>query len=117
MVYNINNTKQNSYEIVDFPSNQKSFGLYKGKYPKQAAKQAFTFLSNIINNKVNSEEGKFIVFMIRNIETKKEYKYIGTIVHLQNPVSKYINGQEIIYKTKNVIGKYNPELDKINNYN
>jgi len=112
MVYNNNSF---SYEIVDFPNTSKPFGLYKGKYPKVAASKAFAFLSNIIGTKINSEEGKFIVFVIRNINTRKEYKYIGTIVKLENPVTKYVNGEEIIYQYKNVVGKYNPELDKLNN--
>jgi len=116
MVYNNNkNNKNNSYEIVDFPNNTKSFGSYKGNSPKKAASKAFAFLSNIIGNKINSENGKFIVFVIRNTDTKKEYKYIGTVVKLENPVTKYINGQEVIYKYKNVIGRYNKELDKLNN--
>ena len=115
MFYN-NNKKNNisSYEIVDFPNNTNSFGIYKGKIPKEAASKAFTFLANVIDNKINSDEGKFIVFFIRNIDTKKEYKYIGTIVKLENPVIKYVNGKEVIYQYKNVIGKYNKELDKLN---
>ena len=120
MVYNNNNNNKNnniSYEIVDFPNNSKSFGSYTGNSPKKAASKAFTFLSNIMGNKINSESGKFIVFVIRNIDTKKEYKYIGTVVKLENPVTKYIDGQEVIYKYKNVIGRYNKELDKLNNLN
>jgi len=112
MVYNNN---INSYEIVDFPNNSKSFGLYKGKSPKEGASKAFIFLSNIIGNKINSNDGKFIVFVIRNIDTQKEYKYIGTVVKLENPVTKYVNGQAVIYKYKNVIGRYKKELDKLNN--
>jgi len=109
MPYNINST----YEIVDFPTKSKSFGLYTGKNPKDAASKVFTFLYNAIDKKINSEDGTFIVFVIRKIGTLNEYKYIGTVVKLENPVTKYINGQEVVYHYKNVIGKYNKELDKL----
>ena len=114
MVYNNNKNNNYSYEIVDFPNDSKSFGSYTGNTPKKAASKAFAFLSNIIGTKINSENGQFIVFVIRNIDTKKEYKYLGTIVKLENPVTKYVNGQEVMYKYKNVIGRYNKELDKLN---
>ena len=111
MVNNINS----SYEIVDFPTKSKSFGSYTGKNPKDAASKAFTFLCNIIENKISSEKGNFIVFVIRKIGTLNEYKYIGTVVKLENPVTKNINGQEVIYYYKNVIGKYRKDLDKLTN--
>ena len=122
MVYNNNsnssnnlktkNNKKGIYNIVDFPNKNQQFGNYAALFPKQAATEAFNFLSNILEEKIN-EEGKFIVFTIQNKDTKKEYKYIGTRIKLENPVVKYVNGNQVIYEYKNVIGKYNPALDKL----
>lgn len=118
MVYNNKHNKnkintKSIYQIVDFPKSNKTFGNYEAYFPKQAAMQAFQLLSNIVEERLN-EDGKFIVFVIQNKDTKKEYKYIGAKVKLENPVTKYENGTSITYHYKNVIGKYNPDLDQLN---
>lgn len=107
----MNNTIKN-FEIVDFPEVNKNFGNYKANTPKKAASLAFDFLSNIIEQDIIDDD-TFMVFIIRNKVTKKEYKYIGTRIKLENPVKKNINGEEIIFNYKNVIGKYNKALDDI----
>ena len=61
----------------------------------------------------NDSFGKFIVFVIKDISTNKEYKYIGNRIKLQNPITINKNGKEITYRYKNIIGKYKPELDLI----
>ena len=115
--YNTNNNYNNInnyYTIVDFPNDGEYYGEYEGKYPKIAANKAFTKLLKFTNNLEEDDFlGKFIVFVIKNINTNKEYKYIGNRIKLQNPIHKVINGKTIIFKYKNVIGNYNSELDKI----
>ena len=110
------------YEIVDFPNKKKNFGSFKGSYPKQAAEKAFTFLSNIVGDKIK-EDGNFIVFSIqqktRNTSNKnttnnnkmKELKFIGTVIQLENDV--YNKEQNKMVKYKNILSKFNPDLDKI----
>ena len=84
---NINNI----YTIVDFPEPNKTFGNYLAIKPKKAAEEIFIFLTNQVgDNFKNDSEGKFIVFVIKNINTQKEYKYIGTIVKLKKPKGNYI---------------------------
>jgi hypothetical protein len=118
MVYNNKHTRnkintKSTYQIVDFPEQSKTFGHYEAYFPKQAAMQAFQLLSNIVHENLD-QDGQFVVFVIQNKETKKEYKYIGAKVKLENPVVKYENGTPVAYHYKNVIGKYNPALDKLN---
>ena len=110
-----NKHKLYNYEIMSFPSKKTNFGNYTGAYPKQAAEKAFTFLSSLMLDKVK-EDGNFIVFSIRKksaneINSNKIHKFIGTVVELENPV--YNNSLERKLKFKNVVSKYNPELDKI----
>jgi hypothetical protein len=98
----------NFYTIVDFPETNKTYGKYSGNKPKQCAEQAFMFLVNQIgNNFKNNADGKFIVFTIKNIKTNIEYKYIGTVIKLENPKKNYIY--------KNVISRYNPKLNYLYN--
>jgi hypothetical protein len=94
----------NIYSIIDFPEKNKMYGNYIGNKPKEAAEKAFIFLVNQIgNNFKNDSDGKFIVYIIKNIVTNKEYKYIGTIIKLKNPKNNYLY--------KNVISRYNPKLN------
>lgn len=99
------------YSIVDFPKDNELYGRFKGKNPKSVANKAFSCLIKFINEDDN--EGKFLVFVIRNMITNKEYKYIGNRIKLQNPIKVEKDGKLVIYKYKNVIGKYRKVLDQI----
>jgi hypothetical protein len=114
MSYNNNNIHY--YSIVDFPEEQQLYGKFKGTTPKAAANKAFSSLIKFIDIDKSNEDnflGKFIVFVIKNIETNEEYKYIGNRIKLENTVTIVKDGKEIKYNYKNVIGKYNKELDKL----
>ena len=41
------------------------------------------------------------------------YKYIGSRIKLEKPITITKNNKVVQYKYKNVIGKYKEELDKI----
>lgn len=116
MMFNNNEKKIYNYEIMAFPNKKSNFGNYSGSYPKEAAQKAFTFLSSLVDDEIKSD-GNFLVFSIRkknknNINnSNKEHKFIGTVVELDNYV--YSKSLEKKVKYKNVIAKYNPELDKI----
>tara|TARA_B110000483_G_C18205980_1_gene547618 strand:+ start:2232 stop:2639 length:408 start_codon:yes stop_codon:yes gene_type:complete len=103
------------YQIVDFPNKNKNFGGFKGTYPKQAAEKAFTFLSNIVGDEVK-KDGNFIVFSIQQKSKNtnnmnKELKFIGTVIKLENDV--FNKEQNKMIKYKNILSKYNPDLDNI----
>ena len=102
----------NIYSIVDFPNDKELYGNFEGNNPKSAANKAFSYLIKFIDKNYDNQ-GKFLVFVIRNMSTNKEYKYIGNRIKLENPVVVSKNGKEIIYNYKNVIGIYNPDLEKI----
>ena len=112
-----NNNEIHYYTIVDFPEDNQTYGKFKGTKPKIGANKAFSSLIKFIDFKNNKNEdnflGKFLVFVIKDLSTNQEYKYIGNRIKLKNPVKVTKDGKEIEYKYKNVIGKYNSELDKI----
>ena len=103
--------KKYEYTIVDYPEENRTMGRFHGSSPKQAAKKAFSKLARI--SKLNNTKRQFIVFIIKNLTTNKEYKYIGSRIKLENPKKVVINGKNIIYRYINVIGKYKEELNKI----
>ena len=120
----LNQKPLKEYEIMCFPNKKKNFGNFTGDTPKKAAEKAFTLLSNITQDEIK-KDGVFIVFSIRKknkstnkstnttanttANTNKEHKYIGTVIELEN---KVVNNQKTL-KYKNVISKYNSDLDKI----
>ena len=115
-----NKNIKKEYEIMAFPEKNKYFGNFEGRYPKEAAQKAFSFLSSIIGDEIK-EEGNFIVFSIRKknknneVNMNKELKFIGTVIELENYVSNSNSGKKLKYK--NVLSNYNPELDKIKSTN
>jgi hypothetical protein len=106
---NNNKSNQDKYSIVDFPNKKIHF---EGRNPKIAANKVFTYLTKFVNIKDDDYEGKFIVFVIKNINTKKEFKYIGTKIKLENIVLKDKNHK----KYKNIVGIYNDELNKLQSF-
>ena len=115
---NSSNQKQlKEYEIMCFPNKKRNFGSFTGNTSKQSAEKAFTFLSNLTQDEIK-KDGNFIVFSIRKKNNKinntnKEHKFIGTVIELEN---KVINSEKVL-KYKNVISKYNTDLDKIKSKN
>lgn len=108
--------KKNTYTLLNFPKEGINYGLFKSNSPKRAAQKAFGKLAKSIN--LTNANGSFIVFIIKNIKTKKEYKYIGSRVKLVKPINIILkNGKKISYKYEHLVGKYNSELNKISNKN
>jgi hypothetical protein len=98
--------KEKVYELVDFPETGQSYGEYKGKTPKQAARKAFSRLARM--SKLNNSNQKFIVFVIKEKGGKqKEHKYMGQRVRLANDGIKIKRGnQTVTIKYKNIVNKY-----------
>lgn len=115
MPYNKNINKNNKFTIVDFPKDGENYGVFVGQIPKVVASKAFSSLVQFIdiNNNENNSLGKFIVFVIKNVNNGKIYKYIGSRIKLEKPITITKNNKVVQYKYKNVIGKYKEELDKI----
>jgi|TARA_B110000858_G_scaffold139347_1_gene158206 hypothetical protein len=108
-------SKNDIYQIVDYPSQGENYGSYKGKSPGQVAKKVTTFLgrkAGLYNKNNNSK--KFIVFTIVNNRTKKEYKYTGTRVKLDKPIKIYIKDTEIEYNYKTIVTKYDKNHNNMN---
>ncbi len=107
---NKNNNKK-KYTLLNFPKEGINFGIFKSASPKRAAQKAFGKLAKKVDLTNNS--GNFIVFTIKNLDTKKEYKYIGTRVKLAKPITVKRNNKTITYKFFHTVGKYKSELNKM----
>ena len=112
----MNNKKNSIFTIVDFPKDGQTYGEFEGNIPKKVANDAFSTLIQFIDIDNSTNDvllGKFIVFVIKNTQNGKLYKYMGSRIKLKNPLKINVDGSEKIYKYKNVIGRYDPKLDSL----
>ena len=99
------NNKNRYFTLVDFPEVGKTTGKFSGKYPSNAVYKFLTKLSIMVDLK-NTNDRNFIFFTIRDIDSNKEYSYIGTRVELVKPV-KLENGRTINYR--NIMTRVNKD--------
>ncbi len=101
--------KERIYELVDFPKQGDSYGVYKGSTPKQAAKKAFSKLARLSH--LNNSNQKFIVFVIREKVSnkngvKREFKYMGQRVKLERNIEIKRGNKTVTIKYKNIVNKF-----------
>lgn len=97
--------KKHRYTIVDFPKPGDTYGEYLGETPGRAASKAFTQLSRLAGMK-NGNAKNFMVFTVRDLDTGKPYKYVGTRVALNEPIVRKINNTTVKYRYRNIITNY-----------
>ena len=102
---------KSEYVIVDYPTEGNTLGKFMGTSPKRAASKAFSKLAKV--SQLNNTKRQLLVFTMRNQMTGKEYKYIGSRVKLAKPKKVTMGGKEVVYRYKNIVGKYRDELNKI----
>lgn len=97
--------KYRYFTIVDYPDKYQNYGKFKGINPTQCANKAFSYLSKLIDLK-NSDNKNLLVFTIKDIYNDKKYKYVGTRVELNEPMTIKKGNNYITYKYKNIITSY-----------
>ena len=100
---------ENIYTLLGYPSPNSTHGIYKNRYPYQAAHKAFNFLSKKIG--LNHSNKKFLVFQIMNTKTKKIYTYQGSRIKLQNPIVFNRGGKEFKIYYKAIVTKYDHHMN------
>ena len=101
------------YTIIDYPSDNKTTGLYKGKRPIQAAKKALSRLTRDLdhhNNKGN--HNKLLVFEMKCLDDDNIFKFIGTRIKLNKPKKVNLGGKTITYNFKNLVSYYDDYVKK-----
>ena len=95
------------YEIVDYPEKGMSYGKYMSRSPNRAAKKILSFLARLVNiNNNKNMKTRLIVFVIRDIKSGKEFKFVGTRIRLNKPSVVYFGKKKVLYNFKNVVTKY-----------
>lgn len=99
-----------SYSILNYPSKNKLYGNFKGKYPAQAAHKVLNFLAKK-SDISNSNDLNQIMFHIQNRKTKKSYCYFGSRVKLNKPNIIKIKNKEVKFHYKTILRKCNIKSD------
>lgn len=102
-----------TYSLVDFPAVGKLYGKYTGKSPSQAAHKAFRKLAKNIEFNDSHDGTLYLTFNIKNLETNKIYKYIGTLVELEKSVDIQIKNKSFKMTHRPVIAKYDKNMDEV----
>lgn len=97
------------YTVVDFPNVGDRYGIFESTTPSGSASKALTKLSRMAN--ISNDNNKFIIFVMENIDTGKQTRYIGTRVKLANPTK--VNNR--IYKYRNILTRFDEEYFDVNN--
>ena len=97
-----NNTNNRVFVLISVNNSPK----FNNRYPAKAAKKALTYLIK----SQNYPGDKLIVFQIMDINSNKLYNYAGQRVKLQNPKTVNINGKNITFNHRTVVGRFNPNL-------
>jgi len=108
---NIPHNKSRYFKLINNTNgNNKTFGRYRGKTPKQAAKKAFSSLIKRNYNELNKSTNDNINFSIIECTSNsknKIYNYFGKRLRVENPFTRtvYKNGKsiQIQFKFNNLV--------------
>lgn len=107
--------KKRSFTVVDYPKEGETFGRYMSKNMTDAANKAIAKLSKKMN--IDSMNNQFITFWMKETTRNsdhKEVRYIGTRVKLHKPIIITRGNNDIEYKYKYIVTKYDEQNFKIN---
>lgn len=104
--------KKRVFSILDFPTRGNKYGKFKGVYPSNAAQKAFHKIAKEINFIDNQDGKKYLVFYIQDIESKKIYKFIGTIIILENPIEINHQNRNIKIHHRILVAKFDKDMEK-----
>jgi hypothetical protein len=105
------NTIEYRYQLLHFPKEGMKYGSFHATKPGLAAEKILHKIYKMKMDKVKqfTDESSFLIFKFENVDTKKEYCYIGKMVTLEQPIQvKTKNGKEIIYKNRAIVARMNP---------
>lgn len=107
------NGKKRRFTLIDYPEKGKDSGLYTGKSPASVASKIFTKLSKSLNFYDNLDGTKYLVFYVRDLDSKKIYSFIGTVIILKNPVEINYSKKNIKLTHRNIVAKYDNNMREV----
>ncbi len=101
------------FTILDFPQKGTNSGVYTGSTPANVANKVFNKLAKKMNFYDNLGGTKYLVFYIQDLDSKKVYPYIGTIIILQNPIELNYSNKNIKVNHRNIVAKYDKNMMEV----
>ena len=101
------------FTILDYPQKGTTSGTYTGKSPAVVANKVFTKLSKKLSFYDNLDGTKYLVFYIQDLDTKKIYPYIGTVIVLENPIEVNYAEKNMKITHRNIVSKYDKNMKDV----
>lgn len=108
----MNNSKKR-FSIVDFPEKGKNTGLYTGKNLKDVSEKIFKKMAKAYNFYDNLGGKKYLVFSLIDLDSKKIYTFIGTIIKLHIPIDINIGSKNVKITHRNIVTKYDNNMREV----
>lgn len=105
--------KKRKFTVLDFPSKGTNYGNYTGSTPSIVANKVFTKLCKQLNFINNLGGTKYLVFYIQDLNSKKIYPFIGTIILLQNPIEVNYSKKSVQINHRNIVAKYDNNMREV----
>jgi len=109
LVKNKNDGKR-CFTLMDFPDKGINTGNYNSSSPQKAAEKIFNKLVKKMNFYDNLGGTKYLLFHIQDINNKKIYPYVGTVVILKNPVDINYSNKNIKVTHRNIVEKFDNNI-------
>lgn len=100
-----------TYQLLHYPKKNENYGEFKAKKPGKAAEKIlhFLFKNHKKENPSFVDQFAYLVFKFKNIQTNKNYCYIGQKMKLERPILRSTkNGKNIQYNYKTVVAPLDP---------
>lgn len=110
---NIIEKNKRKFTVLDFPQKGVNSGVYSGSSPSTVASKIFNKLAKKLNFYDNEGGKKYLVFYMQDINSKKIYPYIGTVVILQKPIEINYSQKNIKINHRNIVAKYDNNMKEV----
>ena len=110
---NKNDLKKRTFTLLDFPEKGNSKGSYSGSSPSTVATKVFNKLAKKLNFYDNLGGTKYLVFYIQDVNSRKIYPYIGTVIILKNAIELNYSKKNMKITHRNIVAKYDNNMREV----
>lgn len=109
----MNRNSKRKFTIMDFPERGMTSGLFSGDDEQKVAEKVFNKLAKVYNFYDNLGGTKYLVFTLQDINNKKVFPFIGTIIFLKNPIEVDLKKKKIKITHRNIVAPYDNNMREV----
>lgn len=101
------------FTIIDYPKKGMNTGKYFGSSATIVANKVFSKLTKDLNFYNNMDGTKYLVFNIQDVNSKKIFPFIGTIVILNKPIDVNYKNNQMKITHRNIVAKFTSDMKEV----